>query len=72
MTEDELSAENTAVALVGKGTPFTILEGHDLKAHLAALKAEDDAQPPGEPLLRMSPIINFHECQELEKHSGGT
>jgi hypothetical protein len=46
VTEDELSAENTAVALVGKGTPFTILEGDDLRPHLAALKSEEDAAPP--------------------------
>lgn len=50
MTEDELSADNTAVALVGKGTPFTILEGADLQPHLVTLKAEDDAPPPGMPL----------------------
>lgn len=48
VTEDELSADNTAVALVGKGTPFTILEGNDLKPHLATLKAEDDAPLAGE------------------------
>ena len=47
VTEDELSADNTAVALVGQGTPFTILEGDALKPYLAALKADDDAPPPG-------------------------
>ena len=45
MTEDELSAENTAVALVGIGTPFTILEGKDLEPYLATLKAEEDTAP---------------------------
>ncbi|EIE21739.1 20S proteasome alpha subunit F [Coccomyxa subellipsoidea C-169] len=48
VTEDELSADNTAVALVGEGTAFTILEGDALKPYLAALKADDDAPPPGE------------------------
>ena len=47
MTEDELSAENTAVALVGQGTPFVILEGDALKPYLAALKADEDVIPPG-------------------------
>ena len=41
MTEDELNAENTAVALVGKETPFTILEGKELEPYLATLKAEE-------------------------------
>ena len=45
MTEDELNAENTAVALVGKGMPFTILEGKDLEPYLATLKAEEDTAP---------------------------
>ena len=45
MTEDELNAENTAVALVGKGTPFTILEGKELEPYLATLKAEEDTAP---------------------------
>ena len=45
VTEDELSAANTAVALVGKGTPFTILEGKDLEPYLATLKAEEDTAP---------------------------
>ena len=45
VTEDELSAENTAVALVGEGTPFTILEGKDLEPYLATLKAEEDSAP---------------------------
>ncbi|BDA47145.1 Proteasome subunit alpha type-1 [Coccomyxa sp. Obi] len=48
VTEDELSAANTAVALVGQGTPFTILEGDALKPYLAALKADEDAAPPGD------------------------
>ncbi|CAK0785163.1 hypothetical protein CVIRNUC_008369 [Coccomyxa viridis] len=53
VTEDELNAENTAVALVGKGTPFTILEGKELEPYLATLKAEEDTAPgdgdaPGE------------------------
>lgn len=52
MTEDELSADNTAVALVGQGTPFTILEGDALKPYLAALKADEDAPPPGTFLLQ--------------------
>ena len=51
VTEDELSADNTAVALVGEGTAFTILEGDALKPYLAALKADDDAPPPGAPQL---------------------
>jgi len=45
VTEDELSAANTAVALVGKGTPFIILEGKDLEPYLATLKAEEDTAP---------------------------
>jgi hypothetical protein len=45
VTEDELSAENTAVGIVGAGMPFTILEGDALKPYLDALKAEQDAAP---------------------------
>ena len=45
VTEDELNAENTAVALVGKGTPLTILEGKELEPYLATLKAEEDTAP---------------------------
>ena len=48
VTEDELNAENTAVAIVGKGTPFTILEGKDLEPYLANLKAEEDTAPGAE------------------------
>lgn len=59
VTEDELSADNTAVALVGKGTPFTILEGDALKPYLAALKADDDAPPPGATQLPSSRNIRL-------------
>lgn len=59
VTEDELSADNTAVALVGKGTPFTILEGDALKPYLAALKADDDALPPGAAQLPSSRNIRL-------------
>lgn len=59
VTEDELSADNTAVALVGKGTPFTILEGDALKPYLAALKADDDAPPPGAAQLPSSRNIRL-------------
>ena len=50
VTEDELNAENTAVAIVGKGTPFTIVEGKDLEPYLATLKAEEDTAPGAEPV----------------------
>jgi hypothetical protein len=54
VTEDELNAENTAVAIVGKGTPFTILEGKDLEPYLATLKAEEDSAP-GAQLVTLVP-----------------
>ncbi len=59
VTEDELSADNTAVALVGKGTPFTLLEGDALKPYLAALKDEDDA-PPGDSSTSRAPLQCSH------------
>ena len=52
VTEDELSADNTAVGFVGKGTAFTILEGDALKPYLDALK-EQDVPPTGE----LSPVL---------------
>ena len=45
VTEDEVSMNDTAVTLVGKETPFTILEGKDLEPYLATLKAEEDTAP---------------------------
>jgi len=45
VTEDELSSDNTALALVGKGMPFTILEGDDLKPYLATLQEQEEAAP---------------------------
>ena len=70
VTEDELSADNTAVALVGKGTPFTILEGDALKPYLAALKADDDAPPPGAAQLPPVRIRLRREGNQIGRFSG--
>ena len=45
MTEDELNAENTAVALVGKGNAVHHIGGQGTGAYLATLKAEEDTAP---------------------------
>ena len=40
MTDGELTKDNMSVAIVGKGTPLTLLEDTDLEPHLAALADE--------------------------------
>ncbi|KAK9843838.1 hypothetical protein WJX81_008485 [Elliptochloris bilobata] len=40
VTDGELTKDNVSVALVGKGTPLTLLEDADLEPHLAALADE--------------------------------
>ena len=72
VTEDELSADNTAVALVGEGMPFTILEGKDLEPYLATLKAEEDTAPGdtlGPHLAKNLPIAMY--LQLVSSSSGG-
>ena len=63
VTEDELSAANTAVALVGKGTPFTILEGKDLEPYLATLKAEEDTAPGKGQVAQCQPCSRSMLCR---------
>ena len=44
VTEEELSADNAAVGVVGQDMPFTIIDGEALHPYLDALKA--DQNPP--------------------------
>lgn len=40
VTDGELTKDNMSVAIVGKGTPLTLLEDTELEPHLAALADE--------------------------------
>lgn len=40
LAEGELDSKNATVAVVGDGTPFTVLEGEDLQPFLEAIAAE--------------------------------
>lgn len=46
MTDGELTKDNMSVAIVGKGTPLTLLEDADLEPHLAALADEAGGGAP--------------------------
>lgn len=43
--DTELTADNTDVAVVGKGTKFTIYEGDQVKPYLSMIEAEETDQP---------------------------
>jgi len=42
LAEGELTVDNAAVAVVGKGVDFTFIEGEDIRAHLEAAFADDE------------------------------
>ena len=46
MTDGELTKDNVSVALVGAGTPLTLLEDAELEPHLAALRDEGAGAAP--------------------------
>ena len=58
VTEEELSADNAAVGVVGEGMPFTILEGEALQPYLDALKSTQDAGPGGNSKLPFAAILS--------------
>ena len=61
MTEEELSADNAAIGVVGPGTAFTILEGEALQPYLDALKATQDGGGAGaRPRTPASPFRMAH------------
>lgn len=41
LSDGKLTAENTAVSVVGKGTAFTVLEGDSIAPYIAALEEEE-------------------------------
>ena len=44
--DTELNVDNCVLAYVGKGTPFTFVEGEDLAAYLNEVEAEDGGAAP--------------------------
>lgn len=54
--DTELSSENTAVAIVGKGTDFTIYEDDDVKPYLAMI--DEDEAPADDSAAENAPMTD--------------